>query len=181
MLRRTHMDKLFGRPILTLPPIELETIDIKFNKVERGIYNIVNERFIKRANALTMKDTPGSNYQQIFVLILRLRQLVGHPLLIQKTLKDLLEIEDIERLWSLSKDITSTSDIVGDYEPDGDEETAQALETALRVSKQRQSAKAPEMDADQRATFHKYLKTFNDSGNWAKVNARSLCNSCGSP
>ena len=103
MIRRTHKDTLFGRPIIQLPPIKpVRTIELDFSTFERALYKIVRERFITQINIWKSSLMTKNNYANIFILLLRLRQLVAHPLLIQKTLKQLLHIEDLEKLWLLT-------------------------------------------------------------------------------
>ncbi|KAL9624134.1 MAG: hypothetical protein Q9160_001656 [Pyrenula sp. 1 TL-2023] len=99
MLRRTHKDRFLNKPIITLPPLGEKTIPVEFSNVERAIYSIVKNRFIERINA--WGGAIAKNHKNIFVLYLRLRQLVSHPLLIQTTLSRLMEAEDLERLWRL--------------------------------------------------------------------------------
>ena len=50
MIRRTHAEKIFNRPVLKLPDTSQRTTEVKFNDVERAIYEIVRKRFIKRIN-----------------------------------------------------------------------------------------------------------------------------------
>ena len=91
MVRRTHKDELFGAPILKLPQINHETVEVEFNEVERSIYRIVESRFVNKIRAYARADAIDKSYQRVFVLLLRLRQLVGHILLIQKTLKEVCQ------------------------------------------------------------------------------------------
>ena len=51
MIRRTHQDKLLGAPLLKLPKNTQQTIQLKFNSVERHIYEIVRLKCIKAINA----------------------------------------------------------------------------------------------------------------------------------
>ena len=50
MLRRTHLQKIFGVPILKLPPSRQHTTIVDFSPLERAIYEIVRRRFIERIN-----------------------------------------------------------------------------------------------------------------------------------
>lgn len=187
MLRRTHRDEFLGNPIVKLPPISpVETKIVKFNAVEHAVYNIVKKRFILKVHTLAKKDTPGDSYGQILVLLLRLRQLVGHPLLIQKTLKELLESEDLERLWALTKQRTITQPNV-DVTSDGNEETARALKLAIEASNESSkngessSASRAQIDNELSVSYRKILEAFRTDGNWAKANLRSVCVACSNP
>ena len=191
MCRRTHLDKLFGKPILVLPPIApLQTIEVEFNPVEAAIYRIIRTRFVEKLRAIGKKDPLEKSYRTIFALLTRLRQLVSSPLLIQKTIKELLHSEDLEKLWLL----TSKKDAA----PSGDTgaETANALQLALTTvnqndpSSRRSSASLDTEDLEFLARgpipqgslsfqFRKYLQSFHDDGQWDEANKRSLCHACG--
>jgi len=47
---RTHADRLFGAPLISLPKNNEKTISLEFNEVERAIYEIIRKRYIKRIN-----------------------------------------------------------------------------------------------------------------------------------
>ncbi|KAF2658724.1 hypothetical protein K491DRAFT_689796 [Lophiostoma macrostomum CBS 122681] len=98
MIRRTHADKMFGVPILKLPKASQVTHWCEFNPVERNIYDIVQRRFAKTINMWAKKGTLEKSYGNALVMLLRLRQLAAHVLMLQFVMKDLLELEDIERI-----------------------------------------------------------------------------------
>lgn len=50
LLRRNHLDTIFGLPLLKLPETEQQTTEVEFNDVERQIYQVVKARFITRIN-----------------------------------------------------------------------------------------------------------------------------------
>ena len=50
MIRRTHADSLFGAPIIKLPENHQTTINLKFNRVERYLYEIIRLRCIRAIN-----------------------------------------------------------------------------------------------------------------------------------
>ncbi|OAL54395.1 hypothetical protein IQ07DRAFT_558454 [Pyrenochaeta sp. DS3sAY3a] len=98
MIRRTHGDIFFSAPILKLPRADQTTYWAQFNPVERQIYEIVKTRFTIRINAMVKKDELEKSYSNILVLLLRLRQLTAHVLMLQHVIRDLLELEDIEKI-----------------------------------------------------------------------------------
>jgi hypothetical protein len=108
MIRRTHADKLFSRPILKLPRADQATFWCEFNPVERCIYDIVRQRFAKRINMWQMNGELEKSYSNALVMLLRLRQLTAHVLMLQLVMKDLLEVEDIERIKTV---VQETADI----------------------------------------------------------------------
>jgi SNF2 family DNA or RNA helicase len=93
MLRRTHADQLFGRPILKLKDLKSKTIAVEFNTVERyglsgkllfarifmcglsffanlprHIYRIVKERFVQHIRLFVRHGSIEKKYQSIFTL-----------------------------------------------------------------------------------------------------------------
>ena len=102
MIRRTHLEQLFGKPILKLPASDQQTTLVEFSDLERAIYQIVKTRFIQRINSYSAGGVLDKSYRHIFTMVLRLRQLTGHIFMIQETLEDLLEKEDIEKIMGLA-------------------------------------------------------------------------------
>lgn len=97
MIRRTHQDTLLGTRLLTLPDLTENTYFCHFSDIERRIYDVVKRRFAERINLIGKYDSKKM-YSNALVLLLRLRQLVGHILLIQDTIRDLLTPGDLEEI-----------------------------------------------------------------------------------
>ena len=102
MLRRTHLDKIFGHPIIKLPDPRDDTFWVRFNDLERAVYDTVRSRMIKRINKLSLAGHADANYSNILTMLLRLRQLTGHILTVESSLKDLLEGEDVQKLAEIA-------------------------------------------------------------------------------
>ncbi len=51
MIRRTHQDTVLGAPLMKLPKNIQETVRLKFNHVERQIYETVRMKCIRSINA----------------------------------------------------------------------------------------------------------------------------------
>ena len=196
MVRRTHKDELFGAPILKLPQINHETIEVEFNEVERAIYRIVKSRFVNKIKAYAKAESIDKRYKAVFVLLLRLRQLTGHILLIQKTLKELLEAEDLERLWKLTENETTKDDKTRKILQTLQQGLAMALRSSpttnngegqSAVSSPQLPAIPTEVDEIVEGTvqggpafkFRRYLKSLRDDGHWETLNMRSCCHACG--
>ncbi|RMZ79161.1 hypothetical protein DV738_g3421, partial [Chaetothyriales sp. CBS 135597] len=193
VIRRTHKDILFGRPIIQLPPIENRTVELEFSLVEKEIYDIVHMRFKTRVEKWK-KTMAGSqvpiSYSAIYVLLLRLRQLTAHILLIEKTLNDLLEAEDLDRLWNL---VGREQSQLGD----GDRKLLHGLEMILKVRKeannQRNSQGAPldtglpelqshkQRDSALSRRFHEYHAAMLHDNLLEMANQLSLCQLCRNP
>lgn len=104
MLRRTHNNLLFNQPLVKLPNPSEEVHWVDFNTLERGVYEIVRRRMIERINQFSEKNELQNNYRNVLVMLLRLRQLTGHILTVESTMRDLLVLEDHERLRELAEE-----------------------------------------------------------------------------
>ncbi|KAJ7762016.1 SNF2 family DNA-dependent ATPase [Mycena maculata] len=82
LLRRTKTSKLEGKPILTLPPKDIEIVKLKFTDEERELYDSFEKRTKIRLNRFIRDGTLVKNHAAVLVMILRLRQLCCHPHLI---------------------------------------------------------------------------------------------------
>ncbi|KAI0798158.1 SNF2 family N-terminal domain-containing protein [Abortiporus biennis] len=85
LLRRTKNSQLEGRPLLELPPKDIELVMVDFSEDEREIY----QKFEQRAQISLNKFIRNHSVVKKYVLILRLRQLCCHPNLILGQLEDL--------------------------------------------------------------------------------------------
>ncbi|EMD69377.1 hypothetical protein COCSADRAFT_67919, partial [Bipolaris sorokiniana ND90Pr] len=109
MIRRTHANTIMGAPILKLPQAHQATYWCEFNPVERCIYEIVRNRFIKRIQTMVKNKALKKSYCNIYVMFLRLRQLAAHILMLQFVIRDLLELEDIELIKQVLRQQTADS------------------------------------------------------------------------
>ncbi|KAH7912078.1 SNF2 family N-terminal domain-containing protein [Hygrophoropsis aurantiaca] len=82
LLRRTKISKLEGKPILQLPPKDIELMKLEFSKDERELYDTFEKRSHIRINRFLKSRTLLKNHHAVLVMILRLRQLCCHPNLI---------------------------------------------------------------------------------------------------
>ena len=195
MLRRTNADEMFGRPILSLPLLSHETIPLDFNKLERAIYHIVKARFVAKINEWSLGGQIEKRYRHIFVMLLRLRQICSHVLLVQGAMADLLNTEDLEKLWKLTDSETV---------PDNEGATSNTLAILRRMLAKHKSQAleegedAPETGAGENFTesvedvdtggafgtafkFRKYLRKLQANGQWEEINKRSFCHKCRMP
>ncbi|KAJ2925510.1 hypothetical protein H1R20_g11584, partial [Candolleomyces eurysporus] len=82
LLRRTKDSDLEGKPILQLPPKEIELVRLEFSREERDLYNSFEQRTKVKLNKFIRERTLLKNHAAVLVMILRLRQLCCHPHLI---------------------------------------------------------------------------------------------------
>ena len=102
MLRRTHADSFLGSKLLNLPEPNQDTYPVQLDPLHLAVYRIVKERFIKTINVISSKGELRTG--NVLTLLLRLRQFVGHPLLIQDCIRGLLEESDFERIEAILED-----------------------------------------------------------------------------
>ncbi|KAF8890769.1 SNF2 family N-terminal domain-containing protein [Infundibulicybe gibba] len=82
LLRRTKNSTLEGKPLLQLPPKEIELVQLQFSAEERDVYDSFEKRTKIRLNKFIRERTLVKNHAIVLVLILRMRQLCCHPKLI---------------------------------------------------------------------------------------------------
>lgn len=70
MIRRTHKDKLLGAPIVSMPRNTQKTDVIKFNLVERAIYEAFKNRYIATINTDSRAGKLDKSYRNILVGVL---------------------------------------------------------------------------------------------------------------
>lgn len=75
-----------------------ETKYLKFSREERVIYRVLENRFRENMNRHFANRTAEKNYATFLVQLLRLRQCTSHPFLLESTVKQLLNLEDIQHL-----------------------------------------------------------------------------------
>ncbi|KAK8162571.1 SNF2 family N-terminal domain-containing protein [Phyllosticta citrichinensis] len=83
LLRRNKDSIVDGRPILELPPKTISFENVEFDEDQREFYNAIEHRTQLRFNKYLREGTVGTQYTQILVLLLRLRQACCHPNLIR--------------------------------------------------------------------------------------------------
>jgi len=218
LIRRTHLDRLFDARLLDLPQPKEHTLRLDFNEVEKTIYDIgkahpgsyavmvvlifvpVRTRFIQRINCIAKSGDLEKQYNHIWCMLLRLRQLCGHVALIQGTIVDLLEWEDFERL----------STIVYNKEDENAENCENLLRHLSEKVKETHSAKHADANAGNTIItksestaiqianaegsdtniggshgltyrFGRYLDSLLQSNAWEQIQQRTLCSGCRQP
>ncbi|KAK5083779.1 hypothetical protein LTR05_006284 [Lithohypha guttulata] len=188
MTRRTLGDRLFGRPLTKLPRLDYETRSIPFNEVEHGIYTIVRQRFINRINSWTASGKIGQSKHHMFVMLLRLRQMCAHVLMITNTFKDLLETEDLEKMWKLverhsqdpsSSPGTKTAMVVKRILREAQDDEQEANDSPMSSNSGGSQCDTVylsinDAELDYRGLFYR----LQQDGVWDKVRNRSTCSCC---
>ncbi|KAL9605751.1 MAG: hypothetical protein Q9179_001060 [Wetmoreana sp. 5 TL-2023] len=187
MMRRTHSNKIMGRPIVTLPENHQETIPLEFNPVERALYDAVKRRFIRIINQRGRNGTLEKSYNNVLTMLLRLRQMTAHPFMLQDTIENLFEVEDIQKLWKLtipeenndkaSRDMLRgmKSMIEARINPDN---RAQAPDSTAPEEADDDFPLQAETSSELVFEFRRFLRTLVVGEKWADLKARSLCHKC---
>ncbi|TFK61429.1 hypothetical protein BDN72DRAFT_460900 [Pluteus cervinus] len=82
IMRRTKNSTLEGKPILNLPPKDVELVTLRFSPEEQMLYDHMEKATKIQVNRLIKAGTVLKNHEFILELILRLRQLCCHPNLV---------------------------------------------------------------------------------------------------
>ncbi|PWA89877.1 hypothetical protein CTI12_AA106850 [Artemisia annua] len=82
LLRRTKGTFIDGKPIISLPTKTVHMKKLHFTDEERNFYTALEERSRAEFQAFSNAGTVEQNYASILVMLLRLRQACGHPLLV---------------------------------------------------------------------------------------------------
>ncbi|XP_071914047.1 DNA repair protein RAD5A-like isoform X3 [Coffea arabica] len=98
MLRRTKSstDKE-GRPILVLPPADIQVIYCELTEAERDFYDALFKRSKVKFDKFVEQGRVLHNYASILELLLRLRQCCDHPFLVMSR-GDTQEFSDLNKL-----------------------------------------------------------------------------------
>lgn len=187
MIRRTHADTLFGRPLIVLPENSQKTMTIEFNEVERALYEAVRNRFLQKVTKFNNAAMLQKNYCNILHMLLRLRQLTAHPFMLQNTIEDILDAEDIEKLMSLtiSDERQAPRDMLvrmrkmikektDPTEPDIISDEEQIMDDGLT-----DGAEPGVTESDRLVfNFRRYLQGLANSQKWEDLKLRTTCRRC---
>lgn len=187
MIRRTGADRLLGRPLTKLPGLDYQTISVPFNAVEKAIYSVVRHRFISCINDWTASGKIGQYKRNLFVMLLRLRQMCAHVLMVTNSFKDLLETEDLQKLWTIierhSKDAGNSTGkktatvlrrILRDAQDDEQGEDNSPMRSTDGGGSDTIDLTINDDDFDYRSLFYR----LQQDGVWNKIQNRSTCSSC---
>ncbi|XP_022723142.1 DNA repair protein RAD5B [Durio zibethinus] len=98
MLRRTKETKdKEGRPILVLPPTDIQIIECEQSEAERDFYDALFRRSKVQFDQFVAQGKVLHNYASILELLLRLRQCCNHPFLVMSR-ADSQQYSDLNKL-----------------------------------------------------------------------------------
>ncbi|KAF7837509.1 DNA repair protein RAD5B [Senna tora] len=109
MLRRTKETKdKEGRPILVLPPADIQVIECEQSEAEQDFYNALYKRSKVQFDEYVAQNKVLHNYANILELLLRLRQCCNHPFLVMSR-SDSQQYADLNKLAKRFSDSNSDS------------------------------------------------------------------------
>lgn len=187
MIRRTGADRLLGRPLVSLPALDHQTIGVEFSPIEKAIYAVVRQRFINKINDWSTSKKIGQLSRNIFVMLLRLRQMCAHIFMVTAVVRDLLESEDIEKLWKAVERHSRGDNGAG-------QRTVEVLKKILTEAQNEREGSVTSTDRtstpgsqdntidltlnDDEADFRGFFYHLQRTNAWSKIQCRSLCHLC---
>lgn len=119
-------------------------------------------------------------------MLLRLRQLTAHPFMLQETIENLFEMEDVEKLWEktaseVTADDTPAKDMVATMRKmiaaKGEPEPGAAPPPSSKVIPAENTAEEVE-NTPLVFKFRRYLRSLAKNSKWTDLKDRSLCHKC---
>ena len=117
-------------------------------------------------------------------MLLRLRQMTGHIFMLQETMEEMFELEDIENLWR-----ETSSEVAAD--PGSTRDMMKSMRRMIEAKDNPEDStaededEAGEDDTEQGAKlifkFRKYIRQLRASSKWEEMKNRSTCHKCGEP
>lgn len=74
MLRRQKLDTLNGKPLIELPPKQIQVVHCEFDKDEKEFYLALEGKIEEAVNKFMASGDVSRKYTAALVLLLRLRQ-----------------------------------------------------------------------------------------------------------
>ncbi|KAL8962518.1 MAG: hypothetical protein Q9193_001088 [Seirophora villosa] len=196
MLRRTHVDLIFGRPIIKLPKCYSETTTLRPTKVEMSIYRAVEFRYAQAVNAISRWGSEEQIRRVTMAMVTRLRQITAHLFLVQQIVQDMFELDDVEKLWTLVTPNSPDHDMANHDTANHDTANHDTLVAIQALIANKEDDEEPdEQPEDQNyhaeqytppsaallSKFQDYLRTLISTSDAAEFSKRTTCPRCESP
>lgn len=181
LIRRTHATQLCGKPLIQLPRNHQRTIYVEFNSVERAIYDMVSERYIKGVNYFSSKGMLEEKHSLILTMLLRLRQFTAHPFLIQDTIERFLQTSEIDKLLVTGGQDNET-ELRGQDMAFAMKRMVEATNKSSESAEDATDATDPEVAKQPLLLkFQKFLRELKRGEKWPELKERRFCQKCESP
>lgn len=180
MLRRTHRDLIFGKPIIKLPECHPRTINLRPTKIEVAIYRAVEMRYTQAVNAMSQVLSEENLRRLILAMITRLRQMTAHLFLVQHIMQDMFEMDDLKQLYNLVKEEpTSRETMIAITGLIDNKEDDEQLESEPPPNATSDEYKQPTEGLLRR--FQNHLRSLITDFDAAEFSKRSTCSRCAAP
>ncbi|TFK75607.1 hypothetical protein BDN72DRAFT_831922 [Pluteus cervinus] len=111
MLRRRKDQQIDGKPLIDLPPRNVNTVSCPFDRSEKAFYESLEGKMGTVIDELTSKSANGGpSYISMLLLLLRLRQACNHPSLVSKDYKNDLEAVESQASKQGADDLSPDAD-----------------------------------------------------------------------
>lgn len=117
-------------------------------------------------------------------MLLRLRQMTGHIFMLQETMEEMFELEDIENIWR-----ETSSEVTAD--PGSTRDMMKSMRRMIEVKDNPEDSTADDEDEEEdddaeQGTklifkFRKYIRHLRASSKWEEMKDRSTCHKCCEP
>lgn len=181
LIRRTHATQLCGKPLIQLPRNHQRTIYVEFNSVERAIYDMVSDRYIKGINYFSSKGMLEEKHSLILTMLLRLRQFTAHPFLIQDTIERFLQTSEIDKLL-VTGDQENETELRGKDMASAMKRMVEATNKPSDIVEDSTYTTDPEVAKQPLLLkFQKFLRELKRGEKWPELKERRFCQKCESP
>lgn len=83
LLRRSKHDRIDGKPVIVLPPRNIEMVECEFSEDEKAFYASVEKNVMMSLKSFSLDGGNLPDMMNLLLLLLRLRQACSHPSLCQ--------------------------------------------------------------------------------------------------
>ncbi|KAL9127399.1 MAG: hypothetical protein Q9217_003717 [Psora testacea] len=190
MIRRTHADTIMGKPLHILPKNTQTTVNLKFNEVERHLYEKIRLRCIRAINAASRRGSLEERTKYVIMMFQRLRQMVAHVFLVQEMLEKEFEATDVKYMWdnlvANPREDCAEKDMMVNFERMISEK-GQCTHTSqgsglFEVLESHQTETPKRKKSDSLVTkFGRLLRDLKNASKWPEFKDRTLCQRCGEP
>lgn len=181
LIRRTHATQLCGKPLIQLPRNHQRTVYVEFNSVERAIYDMVLDRYVKGINYFSSNGMLEEKHSLILTMLLRLRQFTAHPFLIQDTIERFLQTSEIDKLL-VTSDQENETESRGKDMVSAMKQMVEASNKPSDIVEDLTDATDPEVAKQPLLLkFQKFLRELKRGQKWPELKERRFCQKCESP
>ena len=181
-IRRTHATQLCGQPLIQLPKNHQRTIYVEFNSIERALYDMVLDRYVKGINHLSSEGLLEKKHHLILTMLQKLRQMTAHPFLIQDTIERLFQTSDLSKLLTTSDKGREDDDNRGKDMVSAMKRMIESRERSFgTVEDEEDDAGSDSARQPLRLRFQRFLRCLQYEEKWQEHKERCLCHKCKSP